>query len=203
MLTLRSLTAIALAGLLATLLGCSPAEEPAPEPVVAEPVLVTLQTSLGQIVLELNAAAAPVTVDNFLAYVDEGFYNGTIFHRVIDGFMIQGGGFSADMQKKPTRAPIVNEADNGLSNVTGSIAMARTSAPNSATAQFFINVKDNLNLDFSAATPGGHGYAVFGKVIEGMDVVDAIRAVTTGVRGNYRDVPVEPVIIERARRSAP
>ena len=117
--------------------------------------------------------------------------------------MIQGGGFTADMQKKSTRAPIANEAQNGLSNVTGSIAMARTSAPNSATAQFFINVSDNLNLDFRSPTPGGYGYAVFGRVIDGMDTVNAIKGVTTGPKGPYRDVPVEPVIIESAARNTP
>jgi peptidyl-prolyl cis-trans isomerase B (cyclophilin B) len=160
--------------------------------------LVKLHTNFGVITLELNAEKAPITVANFLQYVNEGFYDGTIFHRVIDGFMIQGGGFTADMQQKKTNATIKNEADNGLSNDTYTIAMARTPAPDSATAQFFINVKNNDFLNFSAPTAQGWGYCVFGKVVEGMDVVDAIKSVKTGRNAGHQDVPVESVIIERA-----
>lgn len=160
--------------------------------------MVKLHTNFGVITLELNAEKAPITVANFLQYVNEGFYDGTIFHRVIDGFMIQGGGFTTDMQQKKTNATIKNEADNGLSNDTYTIAMARTPAPDSATAQFFINVKNNDFLNFSAPTSQGWGYCVFGKVVEGMDVVDAIKAVKTGRNAGHQDVPVESVIIERA-----
>ena len=157
---------------------------------------VALETSMGKIVVELDAARAPKTVENFLGYVRDGFFDGTIFHRVIPGFMIQGGGFTADMDKKSTRAPIENEASNGLSNERGTIAMARTSDPNSATAQFFINTVDNSrNLD---PVPGNAGYAVFGKVVEGIDVVDAIAGVKTTRKNMMADVPVEPVTIEKA-----
>lgn len=157
---------------------------------------VKLTTSKGDIVLELDEAKAPVTVKNFISYVNSGFYNGTIFHRVISNFMIQGGGYTKDFQKKATNAPIKNEANNGLSNVRGTIAMARTSDPNSATAQFFINVVDNKFLDYRSATMRGWGYAVFGKVIEGMKVVDTIRKVKTGAAGPFgRDVPQETVEI--------
>jgi peptidyl-prolyl cis-trans isomerase B (cyclophilin B) len=160
---------------------------------------VLLKTSMGDITLELDQAKAPNTVDNFLKYVNEGFYNGTIFHRVIDGFMIQGGGFTQDFQKKPTRAPIKNEADNGLKNVRGTIAMARTGFPHSATAQFFINVVDNGFLDFRAPSGQNWGYAVFGKVVDGMDVVDKIRKIPTGPGGPFpRDVPRTPVVIQSA-----
>lgn len=160
---------------------------------------VRLSTNLGDIVLELDREKAPQTVDNFLTYVREGFYNGTIFHRVIDGFMIQGGGFTQDFQRKPTHAPIENEADNGLRNRRGSVAMARTNDPHSATAQFFINVADNSFLDFRDKTPRAYGYAVFGQVVEGMDVVDKIRRSATGAGGPFRkDVPRSPVIIEQA-----
>lgn len=155
---------------------------------------VTLTTSLGDIVVELNAAKAPKTVDNFLQYAKSGQYDGTVFHRVIDDFMIQGGGFSADLKEKPTRAPIPLEARNGLSNVRGTVAMARTSIPDSATAQFFINLKDNTFLD-AAKSPDGNGYAVFGKVVAGMEVVDRIRAVPTGNRGPHQNVPLQPVTI--------
>lgn len=158
---------------------------------------VKISTSLGDIMVQLDAAKAPKTVDNFLQYVKAGHYNGTVFHRVIDGFMIQGGGMTPDMKEKPTRAPIPLESRNGLSNVRGSIAMARTSVPDSATAQFFINVKDNAFLD-AARSPDGNGYAVFGKVVQGMDVVDKIRKVETGQKGPYGDVPVQPVIIKTA-----
>lgn len=157
---------------------------------------VKLTTSLGNIVLELDPAKAPKTVENFLSYVNDGFYNGTIFHRVISNFMIQGGGFSKDFKKKDTKAPIQNEANNGLSNKRGTIAMARTSDPHSATAQFFINVVDNNFLDFRAKTMRGWGYAVFGKVIEGMDTADKIRKTKTGSGGPFpRDVPQETVEI--------
>ena len=158
---------------------------------------VNLTTNLGDIVVELNAAKAPKTVDNFLLYVKAGQYDGTVFHRVIENFMIQGGGFSPDLKEKPTRAPIPLEARNGLSNSRGTLAMARTSDPNSATAQFFINVQDNTFLD-AAKSPDGNGYAVFGKVVSGMDVVDRIRAVQTGNRGPYQNVPLQPVTIIKA-----
>jgi cyclophilin family peptidyl-prolyl cis-trans isomerase len=159
---------------------------------------VALETSKGRIVLELDAEHAPKSVENFLAYVRAGHYDGTVFHRVIPGFMIQGGGFTPDMTQKPTRPPIANEADNGLKNRRGTLAMARTSDPDSATAQFFINLVDNTPLDFRSKDVRGWGYAVFGKVVEGMDVVDAIAQVQTGRRGPYDDVPVEPVVIQKA-----
>jgi cyclophilin family peptidyl-prolyl cis-trans isomerase len=158
---------------------------------------VTIETSKGAIVVELFADKAPDTVANFMEYVNDGFFDGTIFHRVIPGFMIQGGGFTADMSQKPTRDPIRNEANNGLSNEVGTLAMARTPNPHSATAQFFINVKHNRFLDFQAETQQGWGYAVFGKVVEGMDVVSAIENVPTGNQGMHQDVPVEPVIMTR------
>lgn len=154
---------------------------------------VKLRTTLGDIVVQLETAKAPVTVKNFLQYVKDKHYDGTVFHRVIDGFMIQGGGMTASLQEKPTRAPIPLEANNGLKNVRYSIAMARKPDPNSATAQFFINVNDNTNLD--APRPDGHGYAVFGQVVQGQEVVDKIRAVPTGRRGMYDDVPLSPVKI--------
>jgi cyclophilin family peptidyl-prolyl cis-trans isomerase len=162
----------------------------------AEAPHVALKTSMGDIVLELNPEKAPKSVENFLRYVKDGQYNGTIFHRVIDGFMIQGGGFDANMQQKPTREPIPNEAKNGLKNAPYTVAMARTAAPHSASAQFFINVGNNDGLNF----PGqdGWGYAVFGKVIKGTEVVDKIRQVKTGSSGMYRDVPATPVVIESA-----
>jgi peptidyl-prolyl cis-trans isomerase A (cyclophilin A) len=157
---------------------------------------VELKTSLGVIVLELSAEKAPKTVANFLQYVKDGHYNGTVFHRVIDGFMIQGGGFEPGMKQKATRAPIENEARNGLRNDAGTIAMARTSDPNSATAQFFINVANNDALNHPR--PDGHGYAVFGRVVQGMDVVNRIKGVRTGNRGPHQNVPVEDVVIESA-----
>ncbi len=164
----------------------------------AKTVTVRMQTSKGDIVLELDAEKAPETVANFLEYARSGFYDGTIFHRVIPGFMIQGGGFEPGMHQKPTRDPIRNEADNGLKNETGTIAMARTPDPHSATAQFFINVKDNSFLDFTAPTAQGWGYCVFGKVVEGMDVVHAIEQVATGAHpSGHRDVPLEDVVIEK------
>jgi len=165
----------------------------------SKPVKVEIQTNKGTIQLELDAAKAPLTVENFVSYAKEGFYDGTIFHRVIPGFMIQGGGFTPDMNQKPTQAPIKNEADNGLKNETGTIAMARTPDPNSATAQFFINLADNDFLNFSAKTPQGWGYAVFGRVTAGMDVVNTIAKVPTGKHGQHQDVPTEPVIIESVR----
>ncbi|MHA7601766.1 peptidylprolyl isomerase [Alicycliphilus sp. T452] len=188
----RRTPALALAGaMLATLLGASPALAQ-----TAAAPQVKLATSMGDIVLQLDAAKAPRTVENFLSYVQDKHYDGTIFHRVIDGFMIQGGGFTPDMQQKPTKAPIQNEAANGLKNDRYTIAMARTADPNSATAQFFINVKDNAMLN--APSPDGHGYAVFGKVVGGTEVVDKIKAVATGNRGPYQNVPATPVIIQSA-----
>ncbi|MBP8191410.1 MAG: peptidyl-prolyl cis-trans isomerase [Aquabacterium sp.] len=157
---------------------------------------VKISTNQGDIIVQLETAKAPKSVDNFLQYAKAGHYNGTIFHRVIDGFMIQGGGFTPDMQQKPTRSPIPLESRNGLSNVRGTLAMARTNVPDSATSQFFINVKDNGFLD-SARSPDGNGYAVFGKVTQGMDVVDKIRKVETSQRGPFGDVPVQPVIIKQ------
>lgn len=160
---------------------------------------VRLQTNMGDIVLELDSAKAPKSVENFLSYVNDGFYNGTVFHRVIDGFMIQGGGFTQDLQRKPTKAPIENEADNGLKNDRGTVAMARTNNPNSATAQFFINVVNNDFLNFRNKSVRGWGYAVFGKVVEGMDVVDKIRKTPTGPSGPFRqDVPKTEVVIQSA-----
>ena len=161
--------------------------------------IVELRTNKGTIVVQLDRDKAPKTVENFLRYVREGHYDGTIFHRVIPNFMIQGGGMTVDMKEKPTHSPIPNEADNGLKNLRGTIAMARTSDPHSATAQFFINLKDNAFLDHTAPTSQGWGYAVFGRVVEGMDVVDAIARVPTGTRGFHQDVPTEPVVIEQAR----
>jgi peptidyl-prolyl cis-trans isomerase B (cyclophilin B) len=159
--------------------------------------IIRLETSLGPIVLELDADKAPVTVENFLTYVRDGHYEETVFHRVIDGFMIQGGGMTAYLRKKPTRAPIKNEADNDLKNEIGTIAMARTQVVDSATSQFFININNNSFLDFTAPTPQGYGYAVFGKVIEGMETVDAIRQVKTSSQGMHQDVPREPVTIQK------
>lgn len=160
-------------------------------------ITVTMDTSKGTITLELDADQAPATVENFVTYAKDGHYDGTIFHRVIPGFMIQGGGFDGDMRQKDTRAPVRNEADNGLKNDDGTIAMARTNDPHSATAQFFINVKDNDFLNFSSPTPRGWGYTVFGKVTDGMDVVRAIEKVATGNRGGHQDVPVENVTINK------
>jgi peptidyl-prolyl cis-trans isomerase B (cyclophilin B) len=159
---------------------------------------VQLDTSKGKIVIELYPDKASKTVANFLEYVKSGQYNGSIFHRVIPDFMIQGGGFSSDMKEKATRAPIQNEADNGLTNDRGTLAMARTGDPHSASAQFFINLKNNTFLNHTAKTPQGWGYAVFGKVVEGMDVVDQIAAVKTTTKGPYSDVPVEPIVIQKA-----
>lgn len=160
--------------------------------------MIKLTTNFGVITLELDAEKAPKTVENFIAYVEAGHYDNTIFHRVIKNFMIQGGGMDAGMNQKATRAPVENEAANGLKNKRGTVAMARTNDPHSATAQFFINVVDNDFLDFRAPSGQGWGYCVFGQVTEGMDVVDKIRAVRTGNKGFHQDVPVEDVIIEKA-----
>jgi peptidyl-prolyl cis-trans isomerase B (cyclophilin B) len=168
----------------------------APQPPAHPQVL--LETSKGNITLELYPDKAPKTVENFLQYVKSGFYDGTIFHRVIPDFMIQGGGFTADMTQKPTKSPVQNEADNRLSNDRGTIAMARTNDPNSATAQFFINHKNNASLNFTGKTATGWGYAVFGKVVEGMDVVDAIAQVPTGHKGGMGDVPTQAIVIKKA-----
>jgi len=160
-------------------------------------VRAVIETSLGEIELELDAAKAPLTVTNFIGYAKAGHYDGTVFHRVIDGFMIQGGGFTARMEQKPTRAPIRNEAANGLKNTRGTIAMARTGIVDSATCQFFINLKDNAFLDHRAPNPQMYGYAVFGTVTSGMDVVDRIAKVRTGSKGFFQDVPVETVTIKK------
>jgi cyclophilin family peptidyl-prolyl cis-trans isomerase len=162
---------------------------------------VKLTTSMGPIVIELDPAKAPVTVENFLKYVDAGHYDGTIFHRVIDGFMVQGGGFSKDMQQKPVKAPIKNESTNGLKNDNYTVAMARTGVRDSATAQFFVNVKNNDFLNFSGENPQGWGYAVFGKVVEGQDTVDKIKKVATGTKGGHQNVPDTPVVLEKAERA--
>ena len=159
---------------------------------------VLLSTSLGDITVELDTAKAPVTSENFLAYVASGHYDGTIFHRVIPDFMIQGGGFAADMRQKSTSAAISNEADNGLKNARGTLAMARTNDPHSATSQFFINLKNNAFLDHTAKTSPGWGYTVFARVVDGMEVVDAIAQVPTGKSGPHSDVPTEPVVITKA-----
>ncbi|HSI96488.1 MAG: peptidylprolyl isomerase [Methylophilaceae bacterium] len=162
--------------------------------------MVKLHTNFGVITLELDAEKAPVSAANFLEYVDSGFYNNTVFHRVIDGFMIQGGGFEPGMKQKSTNASIKNEADNGLKNKAYTIAMARTPDPHSASSQFFINVADNDFLNFSSPTSQGWGYCVFGKVTDGTDVVDKIRQVKTGNKAGHQDVPVEDVVIERAEQ---
>ena len=162
------------------------------------PMKVKLTTSMGPIVLELDKAKAPATVDNFVKYVNAGHYNGTVFHRVIDGFMVQGGGFTKDMKQKPTEAPIKNEANNGLKNENYTVAMARTGVRDSATSQFFINVKDNEFLNYTGENPQGWGYAVFGKVVEGKEVVDKIKKVATGNSGMHQNVPTEAVVIEKA-----
>ncbi|MCK5831825.1 MAG: peptidyl-prolyl cis-trans isomerase [Methylococcales bacterium] len=159
---------------------------------------VKLSTTLGDIVIQLNAEKAPISAKNFLTYVKEGFYDGTIFHRVIPGFMAQGGGFDTDFKQKEVHDPIKNEADNGLKNLRGTLAMARTSVPDSATAQFFINYKDTSFLDYTSPTSQGWGYAVFGEVIEGMDIVDAMAKKATGNHGGHQDVPKENIIINKA-----
>ncbi len=180
---------------LSFMVGTATAEEKAGNP------MVKVKTNLGSFTLELYPDKAPITVENFLNYVDKKFYDGTIFHRVIPTFMIQGGGFTADMMKKATGAPIKNEADNGLTNTKGTIVMARTGEIHSATCQFFINVKDNKALDHKDTSAKGFGYAVFGKVIEGIETVDKIKDVKTTTKGQYGDVPVKPVIIKSIRRA--
>jgi peptidyl-prolyl cis-trans isomerase A (cyclophilin A) len=178
---------------LLALAACSATEEPpAPEAAAGGKTMVTMKTSLGDVQIELDADKAPITVENFLAYVDDGFYNGTVFHRVIPNFMVQGGGFDESMSQKPTRPPIENEAQNGLLNQTGTLAMARTSDPKSATAQFFINLVDN---DFLNHGSRDFGYAVFARVVGGMDVVQQIAGVPTGNRGGHQNVPLDPVSI--------
>ena len=159
--------------------------------------MIRMTTTLGDIDIELDYDKAPKSAANFEQYAKDGFFNGTLFHRVINGFMIQGGGLLPNMSQKPTREPIENEANNGLKNVVGSIAMARTPDPHSATSQFFINIADNAFLDFTAPTSQGWGYAVFGKVVNGMDVIDKIKGVATGSRGGHQDVPVEDILIEK------
>lgn len=200
------LTASLLIPALALAQGAAPAAKPAPESKATAPTekaaspKVLFKTTLGDITVELYPDKAPKTVENVLEYVRSGFYDGTIFHRVIGNFMIQGGGFTQDLKQKQTRAPVANEANNGLSNLRGTIAMARTGDPHSATAQFFINVVDNRNLDYvSDQSPMTWGYAVFGKVVSGLDVVDKIKAVQTGAQGPFRsDVPATAVVIEKA-----
>ncbi len=187
--------------LLALVLGaCSDQGQSAGTPAAPENPKVLMQTSMGDIVIELFPQQAPKTVANFLQYVDDGFYTGTIFHRVIDGFMIQGGGFTGEMMQKETRSPVMNEADNGLRNTTGTIAMARTMDPHSATSQFFINVNNNTSLDFREKTPRAWGYTVFGRVVDGMEVVRAIKSVSTGSRGMLRDVPTTNILITKVSR---
>lgn len=166
-----------------------------------ENAMVTMKTSMGDLKIELYAEKAPETVKNFLAYVDDKFYDGTIFHRVIANFMVQGGGFTEDMNQKPTKAPVKNEAENGLKNTRGTLAMARTMVVDSATAQFFINVVDNDFLNFKSRDVRGFGYCVFGKVVEGMDVVDKIKAVATGEKNGMGDVPTQTVKILEVRRA--
>jgi len=185
---------------LISLLAILPVAAQAQSPAKSNPTnpKVALDTSKGKIVIELYADKAPKTVKNFLTYVKAGHYNGTIFHRVIPGFMIQGGGFTPDMTEKKTRPPIPNEADNGLQNQRGTIAMARTPDPNSASAQFFINVNNNGSLNFRSKTAEGWGYAVFGNVVEGMDVADAIVGVPATTKGPYGDVPIQPILIKKA-----
>ena len=184
-----------------------PAQKKAPEKAKANfckpetkgnPVKVKLTTSMGAMTLELNSEKAPISVENFVKYVESGHYAGTIFHRVIDGFMIQGGGFAKDMQQKPTRDQIKNESTNGLKNDMYTVAMARTGVRDSATSQFFINVKNNDFLNFSGENPQGWGYAVFGKIVEGMDIVDKMRGVRTATTGGHQNVPVEAITIDKA-----
>jgi len=184
-------------------LACHAADEgPAGSGNEKEKPVVVLTTSKGKIRIELDAEKAPITVENFLGYVDQGFYDGTVFHRVIPGFMIQGGGFTPEMKQKETGKPIRNEAGNGLENARGTLAMARTNVVDSATAQFFVNLTDNDFLNHTGEDPRSFGYAVFGRVVDGMDVVDQIAAVPTATRGPHQNVPSEPVVIESARRAA-
>jgi peptidyl-prolyl cis-trans isomerase B (cyclophilin B) len=182
-----------------TALQCTLAR-PTKDPIMADPTIIIIDTSLGTIAAELWQDKSPKTVENFLSYIDDGFFDGLIFHRVISGFMIQGGGFTPDMQQKATKAPVENEASADVGNDRGTLAMARTNDPNSATAQFFINHKDNDFLNHSAPTVQGYGYCVFGKVTDGMDVVDAIAAVKTTNVGGMGDVPAQPVVIHSIKR---
>jgi cyclophilin family peptidyl-prolyl cis-trans isomerase len=193
-----SLSIASLVCFLALVAPAAPPKSPAKPAKPAAPPRVALDTTMGRIVIELYPDKAPKTVKNFLDYVKSGQYNGTIFHRVIPAFMIQGGGFTPSMVEKPTRASIQNEADNGLLNQRGTIAMARTMDPNSASAQFFINVADNAPLNFRSKTVEGWGYAVFGKVVEGMDVADKIVSVPTTTKGMYENVPTQPVVVQKA-----
>jgi len=179
------------------------AADPSPKSSPSKNPSVLMKTSMGEITIELDQLQAPISVKNFLDYVDSKFYDGTIYHRVIPGFMIQGGGFTPNMQQKPTKAPIKNEAGNGLKNATGTIAMARTGIVDSATAQFFINVADNSQLNHRDESPAGYGYAVFGKVTAGMDVVKKIEAVKTTARPPHQNVPETPVVIESVTRVTP
>ncbi|MEM6453530.1 MAG: peptidylprolyl isomerase [Acidobacteriota bacterium] len=199
----RLLAFVGVAALLLTAIAAVPAIAQETEPAAAAPAAerprVVLQTTMGDITLELFPDKAPKSVANFLTYVRDGFYDGTVFHRVIPNFMAQGGGFTADMNRKPTRSPIQNEADNGVKNTRGTVAMARTGDPHSATAQFFVNAVDNDFLNHTRKDPRGWGYTVFGQVTEGMDVVDAISATRTTSRGKFRDVPVEAIVITKAR----
>jgi cyclophilin family peptidyl-prolyl cis-trans isomerase len=198
---MKKLTTLLLALLLTPILGaCSDQEQSAATPAAADNPQVLMQTSMGELVIELYPQQAPISVANFLQYVDDGFYDGTIFHRVIDGFMIQGGGFTPEFEKKGTRPPILNEADNGLRNTIGTLAMARTGEPHSATSQFFINVANNTSLDFREKTPRAWGYAVFGRVVKGMELVRAIKSVPTGSRGMYQDVPTTSIVIQKVSR---
>jgi len=185
---------LALAALTLATVSAAPAEEQK-----GKNPMILISTSMGDIKLELDAAKAPISVQNFLDYAKSGHYDGTIFHRVIPNFMIQGGGFAPDMSQKPTKAPIKNEADNGLKNDLGTIAMARTGVVDSATAQFFINAKDNAFLNHTAKTPAGYGYAVFGKVVEGLDIVKKIEGVKTANKSGQGDVPVEAVLINSVK----
>jgi len=205
----RRIALLAIVTLPAVALAQSPAPATAPAPITKSqpqgctakgnaPMKVKLTTSMGPIVIELDKAKAPVSTENFVKYVEAGHYNGTIFHRVIPNFMVQGGGFTKDMQQKPTQAPIKNEGTNGLKNDNYTVAMARTGVRDSATSQFFINVKDNEFLNYTGENPQGWGYAVFGKVVEGKDVVDKIKAVATSNSGMHQNVPTAPVVIEKA-----
>jgi len=192
-----NLSLVCLACLLA-IVGSASGAEPEKAPAAPAHPQVLLETSKGNVVLELYPDKAPKSVENFLQYVKAGFYNGTIFHRVIPDFMVQGGGFTADMTQKPTKPPVPNEADNRVLNERGTVAMARTNDPNSATSQFFVNLKHNGFLNFTGKTTSGWGYTVFGKVVEGMDVVDAIAQVPTTRKGSYENVPAQAVVIKKA-----
>ena len=194
---------LALVSILFLSVGTAQAADPSPKPSAGKNPSVVVKTSLGEITIELDQLQAPISVKNFLDYVDSKHYDGTIFHRVIPGFMIQGGGFTPNMQQKATKAPVKNEAGNGLKNLTGTIAMARTGIVDSATSQFFINVADNNQLNHRDESPAGFGYAVFGKVTAGMDVVKKIEGVKTGPRPPHQNVPDTPVVIESVTRVTP